>query len=241
MEDLKQSKRQVVLLKRKLKDIQMTTGSGGDNNAASSAAAASSIDDMEVHTAELLRLKAREEKMNVWSNTLKEQQLRADEDATDMAQEYVQLDLYKKNLKDREIVLKRKEERLNKLYENSMLSVGGDTHNVTQNVTQNVTPSVTQSVTQSVAQGSQGEVSRVEHISYENVRPSTPERIVPNIKGMSSSTSSASLIRSTPGRLQQMKQDEIDLNELHQLRIEGRKQIERFQQITTNMETKSDL
>ena len=231
MEDLKQSKRQVVLLKRKLKDIQMTTGSGGDNNAASSSAAASSIDDMDVHTAELLRLKAREEKMNVWSNTLKEQQLRADEDATDMAQEYVQLDLYKKNLKDREIVLKRKEERLNKPYENSMLSVGGDTH------------SVSQSVTQSVKQGSQEqrEVSRVDHISYENVRPSTPERIVPNIKGMSSSTSSASLIRSTPGRLQQMKQDEMDLNELHQLRIEGRKQIERFQQITTNMETKSDL
>ena len=235
MEDLKQSKRQVVLLKRKLKDIQMTTGSGGDNNAASAAAAASSIDDMDVHTAELLRLKAREEKMNVWSNTLKEQQLRADEDATDMAQEYVQLDLYKKNLKDREIVLKRKEERLNKPYENSMLSVGGDTHSVTQNVTQ--------SVSQSVKQGSQEqrEESKVEHISYENVRPSTPERIVPNIKGMSSSTSSASLIRSTPGRLQQMKQDEMDLNELHQLRIEGRKQIERFQQITTNMETKSDL
>ena len=237
MEDLKQSKRQVVLLKRKLKDIQMTTGSGGDNNAASSSAAASSIDDMDVHTAELLRLKAREEKMNGWSNTLKEQQLRADEDATDMAQEYVQLDLYKKNLKDREIVLKRKEERLNKPYENSMLSVGGDTHSVTQNVTQ----SVSQSVTQSVKQGSQREGSRVDHISYENVRPSTPERIVPNIKGMSSSTSSASLIRSTPGRLQQMKQDEMDLNELHQLRIEGRKQIERFQQITTNMETKSDL
>ena len=74
--------------------------------------AASAVDLYDENKETIVKLKEREDKLNQWAASFQEQQGRADEDATEMMKEWDKVDQYKKELKEKELLLNMQHAKL---------------------------------------------------------------------------------------------------------------------------------